>query len=203
MSIQNIIFDLGGVIIKHDPTKLIDSLRFSKEEKEHLFEILSSPHFWDDLDLGKYENISQALPHILEEYPHEKEILSAFFSSSFMGHYDLYPFGLDLYTKLNEKGYGIYILSNFSKDGIASLKKSFSFFSLADGMLISSSVHLIKPDKRIFRLLIEKYDLMAEECLFLDDREENVLSAKDVGFHSIVYKEETILDELKKYEIEL
>ncbi len=203
MSIKNIIFDLGGVIIKHDPTNLIESLPYSKEEKDHLFKILSSPHFWDDLDLGKYENISQALPHILEAYPDEKEILSSFFSSSFMGHYDLYPFGLDLYTKLKEKGYGIYILSNFSKDGISSLKQSFSFFSMADGMVISSSVHLIKPDRRIFRLLIEKYDLMAEECLFLDDREENVLSAKDVGFHAIAYKEETILDELKNYQIEL
>ncbi len=203
MSIKNIIFDLGGVLIKHDPTSLIASLPYPREEKERLSEILSSNHFWDDLDLGKYENISEALPHILEAYPNEKEILSSFFSSSFMSHYDLFPFGVDLYKKLKEKGYGIYILSNFSKDGISNLKNTFSFFSLADGMLISSSVHLIKPDKRIFRLLIEKYDLMAEECLFLDDKEENVLSAKDVGFQAITYKEETILEELKKYQIDL
>ena len=57
-----------------------------------------------------------------------------------------------------------------------------------DGVMVSSDVHLIKPDTRIYELLCETYDLNPEECVFIDDRPENVEAAKRVGMKGIVFE---------------
>ena len=199
MAIENIIFDIGGVLIQHDPEPFISSMEISPEEKNRLSSILREPDLFLNLDLGIFDTFMDALDDICERHPEDKRNLHDFFTSGFMEKYTLATKGAGILHDLKMKGYGIYLLSNFSKDGIETLKKNFSFFDDVDGMLISSNVHLVKPDRRIYRLMIEKFDFFADECLFLDDRLENVLSAREVGFNSIVYSEKTIDDELKRY----
>ena len=52
-----------------------------------------------------------------------------------------------------------------------------------DGFLISAEEKLVKPDPAIFRRLCEKFGLLASECLFIDDLQENVDAAVRLGFH--------------------
>lgn len=56
-----------------------------------------------------------------------------------------------------------------------------------DGVMVSSDVHLIKPDTRIYELLCRTYDLKPQECIFIDDRPENVEAAERVGMKGIVF----------------
>ena len=58
----------------------------------------------------------------------------------------------------------------------------------ADGGVFSCYVQLIKPDPEIYRTLLEKYGLQAEECLFIDDREDNVVAARELGMQAIRFE---------------
>lgn len=197
--IKNIIFDIGGVLVRHDPKDILDKMDIPKERKEHLLELFRTDRFFNDVDLGLYEGMLKALPSFQERHPEAKDDLQAFFDLGFLDSYTPLIKGQELLKRFQKEGYHIYLLSNFSKDGIDILKKKFDFFSYVDGELISYRVRVIKPDVRIYRLLLEKFDLMAEECLFLDDRKDNVEVSKKLGFHAIVFDENTIDSQLKEY----
>lgn len=94
-------------------------------------------------------------------------------------------FPLDLNIKmlplLRKEGYRLYYLSNFPSDIFDEVKRSYSFFEYFDGGIISADARLTKPDPEIFRMLFRRYDLLADECFFIDDIEENINSALSVG----------------------
>lgn len=65
-----------------------------------------------------------------------------------------------------------------------------------DGMVVSYQVHITKPDNRIYRHLLDKYDLNPEECIFFDDRVENTEAAKKMGIESVTITSKDQLLEL-------
>lgn len=200
MNISTIIFDLGGVIIDHRPFKYLDKLTWSDEEKEKMLSILRDDSTWKDLDLGVFKTYQEAFNDYCSKHKENEKLVKEFLKTGFMENYDIYQKGHDLFYYFKNKGYTIYILTNFSIDGFKRLQK-FDFISKADGYINSADVHLLKPDRRIYRLMIEKFDLFANECLFLDDREANILSARDVGFNAEVYKEDKVEEILIKYHL--
>ena len=76
-------------------------------------------------------------------------------------------------------GYRLYITSNFVKYSIEFLAEQYSFFSLFSGMVVSCYEGLLKPGREIFELFFERYNCLVKESLFIDDKFENVLTAKD------------------------
>jgi putative hydrolase of the HAD superfamily len=82
---------------------------------------------------------------------------------------------------LKKKGFRLYYLSNFPIDIFEEIKTGYYFFTYFDGGIISAEVKFSKPDIRIFQVLLERYSLRAEECLFIDDIEKNVNSSIEAG----------------------
>ena len=82
---------------------------------------------------------------------------------------------MKLAKRLKEKGYKLYILSNIANATFEYFSKTYEFFSIVEGNIISAKVGVKKPDKKIFDILIEKYSLVPEECLLIDI-EDNVNS---------------------------
>jgi len=72
----------------------------------------------------------------------------------------------------------------------------YPIFGLLDGKVLSGEVHLIKPNPGIYRLLLDKYKLNAEECLFVDDKQVNVDAAIAVGMGGHLFKNATKLKAL-------
>ncbi|HZZ76017.1 MAG TPA: HAD-IA family hydrolase, partial [Puia sp.] len=64
---------------------------------------------------------------------------------------------------------------------------------LFDGIVISGEEKLIKPDKKIFEVMLNRYQLEAENALFIDDNINNILAAKVMGFETIHVTEKTDL----------
>ena len=109
--------------------------------------------------------------------------------------------GLEVATAkaLKEKGYGVYFLSNMSGHVINSNAEAFGFVSHMDGGVWSCDVHVIKPDAEIYRILFEKYGLVPEECIFIDDHRENIAVGKKSGMKGIVFKDyEQLTADLEK-----
>ena len=104
---------------------------------------------------------------------------------------------------LKAAGYRLYVLSNMSREFIDFLRR-FPVYGLFDGEVVSCEEHTVKPEPRIYEILLERYDLTPSETLFIDDGQKNVDAAQRLGF--AVYMPGPgedfghILDNLNRYE---
>jgi FMN phosphatase YigB (HAD superfamily) len=94
----------------------------------------------------------------------------------------------ELLCRFKDGGSRLYGLSNWSYKVYEVIRK-YPIFSLLDGMVISSDVHLLKPDSRIYQCLMEKYGLQNEDCVFIDDRKDNVEAAQKLKMQGIVFED--------------
>ena len=88
--------------------------------------------------------------------------------------------------ELKNQGYHLYILSN-APVIFEEYVTNYSFVKLFDGSVFSGSIKIAKPDTKIYQYLMDKYQLNKEECLFIDDKLENVEASREFGMDAIVY----------------
>ena len=85
-----------------------------------------------------------------------------------------------------EQGYRLYVLSNASSSFYQYFPR-FAPFEYFDGLVVSCDIHIVKPDIRIYRYLLETYGLAPEECFFIDDMAANVEGARKAGISGAVF----------------
>ena len=90
---------------------------------------------------------------------------------------------------LKSKGYHVYILSNYSSYMLDHTKKELTFRREMDGEVFSCYAKQLKPDAEIYQIILNKYQLKPEECVFIDDRPENCRGAQEQGIHTICFKD--------------
>jgi 2-haloacid dehalogenase len=95
---------------------------------------------------------------------------------------------VQILSELRERGTPLYALSNWSAETFASQPKRFPFLSWFRGIVVSGHEGVIKPDPRIFRLLLDRYALAADEAVFIDDNPANAAAASALGIHGIAYR---------------
>ena len=105
---------------------------------------------------------------------------------------------IDLMIDL-KKYYKIWLLSNTNSKHIKDeLDNKYVFPHLVDGAIYSFDVGLRKPDELIYQKSCEKANVLPNECIFIDDLEENIKGAKKVGLHGLHYTEmENLQNDLK------
>ena len=185
--IKNVIFDVGMVLINFRYREYMEDLGFSKEQQEIFCEKIIENKLWGDLDLGvrKTEDIIREMKDRVTEYPAEAD---AFFDR-ISDIVETFPYALPWIREIKQKGYRVYLLSNYPKELFAlHAKEKFTFADAVDGRIVSGYVKMVKPDPEIYKLLCMTYDLQPEECVFLDDREDNLNSAEALGFHTIRFQ---------------
>ena len=169
--IRNIIFDLGNVIIKGTHSSIIIGLAKNEEERSFIKDkFLKSPE-WNLMDLGRITN-EEAIIEIQKR--NELKFKKLIETSLHEWYKNLYVNEdiVEIAKKLKAQNYNIYVLSNMAKATYVYLK-SIEFFKLCDGIVISAYENVKKPDKKIFKILLERYNLKVEECLFIDDDDTN------------------------------
>lgn len=101
---------------------------------------------------------------------------------------------------LKNKKYECYVLSNWSWETFNNMDTEYPFLKLFDGLIISGKEKMIKPDKEIYLLAIKKFKLNPNQTVFIDDKIENINTAKNLGFKTIhLSNPELIFDELNRY----
>ena len=183
--IKNLIYDFGRVLVTYD-FEHISSFGFASEEDLQAFvNIVSDPAFVRrcDLELIPFEDLIREMQHT---YPQWKEQWQLFYDRYLEFVTGEMP-GMHAYmTELKARGYKLYGLSNWCST-IYRVMKEYKIFNLLDGFVVSSDYQVVKPDPAIYRVLLDKYDLKAEECVFADDRADNVEAAQQVGMQAIVF----------------
>ena len=188
MGIRNVVFDLGGVMINYNPRQFIDAMGYDPETSKLLCEAIFLDPVWVEMDMGKYMTYQEALPNFIARHPSLEKEIRTFFSPGWMDVYTLREeTERRLYDWVYERGANIYILSNYAADGFEYISRKFPFFSKAKGWVVSAYEKCMKPDPRIYGILLERYGLKAEESVFIDDMKVNVEGAVSVGMEGIVY----------------
>ena len=179
--IKNIIFDLGNVIINYNQKKIINNFTEKEEEIKYIYdEIFHAPE-WTLMDLGDITN-DEAIEIINKRNEFKYEKLTQEFLHEWNKKQHINRDIVEIAKILKNNGYNLFVLSNMANQTYEYFKND-EFFSLCTGIVISAHEHVKKPDEKVYRLLLDRYNLNAEECLFIDDDDsgKNYETANKIG----------------------
>lgn len=183
--IKNIVFDMGNVIIRFDPELFMVRLGLAEEDRRLLKRELFVSLEWSRMDRGSLtdEEAAEIVCRRVPERLHNAvRRLVGMWDRPILPVEGMY----ELVEELRGMGYGIYLLSNasFRQHDYWPRVPASKFF---DGTLISADVKLVKPQPEIYRLLCDKFSLLPEECVFIDDSTSNAEGAYFCGINALVF----------------
>ena len=185
--IDNVVFDLGGVLIDWDPRYLYRKL-FDGDElaMERFLDEVCSPAWNSAQDGGR--SFAEGCALLKASYPSQVALIDAYFARwpEMLGG----PIAgsVELLQELVQAGIPLYALSNWSAETFIHAERRYDFLRYFRGIVVSGREGLLKPQAAIYRLLLERYRLVAERTLFIDDRQENVRGAQQCGLQALCYQ---------------
>lgn len=184
--IRNVIFDVGRVLVQFDCESALEQLGITGAARKAVRAATEGTKEWDEYDRSEKSDPELLDAMVANAPEYEKEI------RLFWEHIGLtirkFDYASDWIRSLKKSGYRVYILSNYSTHTYQETKAELDFVDDADGAVFSFQVHKIKPEPGIYQALLEKYGLLAEECVFVDDRQDNIEAAEEQGIRGIVFQ---------------
>jgi 2-haloacid dehalogenase len=180
------VFDVGGVLLDWNPRHLYRELFGSDEEAMEIFLAdVCSPAWNLSLDAGK--PFADGVAELSRRFPNHAALIGAYdlrWEDMVRGAFED---TVDLARRLKAKGFPLYALTNFSREKMALVRPRYDFFTLFDAMVVSGDIGIVKPDPAIYRHLLNRFALVADETLFIDDSDVNVAAAADAGLRAVRY----------------
>lgn len=182
---KTVVFDVGGVLINHDPRTLYRKL-LPDEDAVTAFLTDICHDEWNQMqDAGR--SLTEATTERLSLFPEHSDLIEAYY-----GRWEEMLDGpiqgtVDIFSSLLDAGKPVYGLSNFSSETFQTARQHFPFLDWFTGLVVSGDDGLIKPDPKIYELLMARYGLVAEDLIFIDDREINVNAACALGIRGILF----------------
>ena len=185
--IKNVIFDMGNVLVDFCWEEDFHNKGLEGEVFERVANATTRNDDWNEFDLANLTH-EEIIEKFIENDPElADEIRLA--TSTVGGMIRKKPYAEELIIRLRNAGYGVYLLSNFSNQAFTEAAEELSFIPLTDGAIFSCDYHEIKPYPEIYNRLLSTYGLNAPECVFLDDKPENIDGAERCGIRGIVFRE--------------
>ena len=193
--IKNIIFDCGRVIMQYDEKYISSFFTDSEEDAELLATVAMHRKYWNAFDEGTLteavylEEVKKELPERLHEAVEK-------LADGWTSHMPPVDGIEEVIKEIKSSGKGLYLLSNFNKrlKNELYLAPSLLFF---DGLVISGEIGMVKPNENIYRYLLDTYKLSPEECLFVDDRADNIEAGEKLGIKGYLFDGDT--EKLREY----
>lgn len=196
------VFDLGGVFIDWDPMYLFRKL-FETEEEAQWFQDHICTMDWN-LEFDAGDIYSEGVAKLITRFPRHWREIQAYdlrWKETIGG---LYQGTIDIHDELIAAEIPTFAITNFSWEKWVAMLEEWSFLEKFDGVVVSGLEKLVKPDPRIYRLFCERYSLAPETCVFIDDNEANIISARKFGMRGIHFTSpEKLREELIGYGLPL
>lgn len=183
--IKNIIFDLGNVVLKLKWDIVLDKYSNNIEDKQLLESVIFDSEEWQKLDAGTIEK-TNAINIMISKLPERLHDSCLGIMKDWQEGFVINTQILGFIANQKEKGYKTYILSNAPLDLPEYLNRN-DLNKYFDGKIISAEEKIAKPNKKIYELILNRFSLIPEECLFLDDKPENIDAAIDCGINGYVF----------------
>ena len=183
--IKNVIFDIGAVLVDWNPRYYYRTIINDEERIEKFLSEICTFEFNHTLDLGRPWDEARA--ELMLKAPDYADMIDDYW------HKWLHMFAgpihetVDILMDIKRRGYPVYALSNWNDVKFPIALQEFPFLRLFDGRIVSGEVKFAKPDLRIYQLLLDTYKLNPRQCLFIDDRLENVEAARKLGIEAVQF----------------
>ena len=183
--IKNVFFDFGQVLINFIPYDMTKAYVSDEQDIKLVEEVVFDRLYWDRLDEDLItdeqviEDVYRRLPQRLHQLAHKVYFNWIYNIPEIAGMEDIV-------VRLKENGVNICILSNISRTFINNYKEC-QILRHFDRHVFSAEIGLVKPHKEIFEYALKTNGFVAEETLFIDDREDNIQGAKKVGINGYVF----------------
>jgi putative hydrolase of the HAD superfamily len=183
----NLIFDLGGVVVRWDPEAIIAGVFADQTLRAKVREGVFAHPDWIELDRGTLERedaIRRAAQRTGMDAAQIRRLLLAVPPS-------LVPFPdtVDLLYRLKARGVPLYCLSNMHPASIEHLEREHRFFEVFEGIVISCRLKLCKPEPAIYQHALQAHGLQAKDTVFIDDVDVNIAAAQRAGIRTIQFKD--------------
>jgi len=182
--INTIIFDLGAVLIDWNPHYLYRNLFADEQEMKDFLANITTPDWNEEQDAGR--SLQEATDLLVQQHPHHEANIRAFYGrwEEMLG--DAIEGTVEIFRQLKDSGkYKIYALTNWSAETFPVALNRYDFLNWFDGIVVSGTEKMRKPNPAFYQLLLDRYHAKAEEALFIDDNLRNVLAAEKLGITSI------------------
>lgn len=200
-NINNIIFDLGGVLIDWNPEYLYKKLIQDETQRKWFLETVCTNDWNEKQDAGR--SIHEANNELLQLHPAYKDLILAYYErweemlkGPITGTVDIFR-----QLKTNEK-LNIYALTNWSAETFPRALEIFDFLHWFDGRVVSGEEMTRKPFKEIYDMILNRFNLVVENTIFIDDNLRNINAAKEIGISCIHFSSpKQLKEELINYKI--
>lgn len=185
--INTIIFDIGMVLVDFCWQKMFQEFGLKGEDFETVAKATVHNQAWNEFDKGLVST-EEIIDTFAEKAPKHKAYIARIFEdpTKMIKQFD---YAIPWIKELKNRGYKIYILSNWSKPTYEACRDNeLCFLDLIDGAVFSFQEHVIKPDKKIFEILQNRFEINLSEAVFLDDNLANVQSSREFGLNTIHFQ---------------
>ena len=177
------VFDIGGVLLDWNPRYLYRKLFDDEAAMEEFLATVCTSEWNRRLDGGM--TLDEGVGELLERFPDQAEKIEAYRDR----WPEMIPSALDdsvaIFETLKAAGHPLYAITNFAAETFMQARALYPFLNRFDGIVVSGEIKALKPGPEIYRTLLDRYDLAAGDCLFIDDVQENVDGARAVGMHAV------------------
>ena len=190
---KDIVFDFGGVLIDWNPRYLYRKIFQTEKEVEWFLDNVCTSQWNTQQDAGRsFEEGISLLENKFPEYAFAIRFYYTRWEEMLGGEIAA---TVQILHELKKRGYRLYGLTNWSAELFPIAQKRFGFLKEFDGIVVSGQEKLVKPDPQIYARLLERYNLRAPNCLFIDDNQANISKAADLGFETVLF---TSPDDLRR-----
>lgn len=183
--IKNIIFDFGNVLVQWHP-ELVYGEHFGDEAKAWWFLRHVVDNEWR-LRIDAGEDSDVCIRELKARYPEYADAIELYRSHWREMLTEEVPGMRALLAEVFRK-YEVYGLTNWSMETFPQARSEFSILQMIDRYVVSGSEGYVKPDPRLFQILLDRYGLKAGDSIFVDDNPDNVAAADRMGFHGILFQ---------------
>tara|TARA_B100001559_G_C16335000_1_gene545315 strand:- start:263 stop:853 length:591 start_codon:yes stop_codon:yes gene_type:complete len=192
------LFDLGGVFFDWDPNHFYKDIFSNPHEREDFLKTVCNDEWNIKQDKGRL--IKEAEIELILKYPNYENEIKMYYKNHRKMFRKLFNKSIEALIFLKEKKYECYVLSNWSWETFVNLENEYPFLKMFDDLLISGKEKMIKPDAEIYLLAIERFNLLPNHTVFIDDKIENINAAKNLSFKTIhLDNPELIIDKIKQF----
>ncbi len=194
--IDTVIFDIGNVLYRWDLRCLFEKLIDDTEELDWFLAHVVTPEWHFQHDAGRpFVDMVAERSRQFPQYADHILAYSQRFPETIPGPVEGM---LELVQALANRDVPLFAISNFGAESWAQFRPTAPIFGIFSDIVISGEERLIKPDPSIFELALDRFDRRAGQCLFIDDRQDNIETAETLGMAGHHFKEaDQLANELK------
>lgn len=199
--IKNVILDVGKVIVEWEPEAAFQKLGFDADTARIVGEATVLSPDWNELDRSALSD-EEMLAKFIANAPANEGEIRKLWDNIGLAIYQ-YDYAKSWIQRMRQNGYRVYILSNYARWTYEKTQEALSFLEDVDGALFSFQVQQIKPEPEIYQSLLKRFKLKPAECIFIDDRPENIDAALAQGICGVRFTTyEEVMEALKEYGVD-